>query len=371
MTLAPVYLLSSDDPFLKTDRSTKIMAQARSLYPDAELMIFTASDFGSGVSANLSVLEGELIDPGLFGGSRIIKIYLSEIEKSISVQVLHLLSKYTREGLVCIVDLPRMKADYNKAIKSPKPYSDDLKGQLGAKAKQVVSFLGNIGASLEIMYPPEGNELKSFIRDRAHNEYALNVDDAAVEVLALNCEGNLVAVDQFLQIAKLSSNDLITTETVNAYLNHNSRYSGFEFTDAVLNAQTPRALNILSSLKETEGSSLSQVLMQIISGFDNALNAIYDLKHKSDLLKGYSNYAARTAFFAPRRILSPHSQDAIILAAKNMPDDLYDYLVQSLAEASAAVKFFDIEKAFMYLQNMAVSVKHFRQISSFRGMLCQ
>ena len=221
------------------------------------------------------------------------------------------------------------------------------------------------------MYPPEGNELKSFIRDRAHNEYALNVDDAAVEVLALNCEGNLVAVDQFLQIAKLSSNDLITTETVNAYLNHNSRYSGFEFTDAVLNAQTPRALNILSSLKETEGSSLSQVLMQIISGFDNALNAIYDLKHKSDLLKGYSNYAARAAFFAPRRILSPHSQDAIILAAKNMPDDLYDYLVQSLAEASAAVKFFDIEKAFMYLQNMAVSVKHFRQISSFRGMLCQ
>lgn len=372
MTLSPVYILSSEDPFLKTDKSNKIIAAARAAYPDAELMIFTGSDFGSGGSANLSRLEGELIDPGLFGSNRIIKIYLDEVEKQISIQVLHLLSKYTREGLVCIVDMPRMKADYNKAIRDPKPYSDKLTDKAAAKAKQVMSYLGGIGASLEIMYPPSGEELRRFIVNKAQNDYALTIDKSAVEVLALNCEGNLGAIDQFLMIAKLSGDNAVSAQTVANYLNHNSRYSGFEFTDAVLNADPQRALNILASLKETEGSGFQQVLMQMVSGFDNALTAVYDLRYKnSELLKGNPAYKAKAAFFAPRRIVSPKTQDALLLAARYMPDNLYDYLVESVASASAALKFYQTDKALMYLQNMAVSVKHFSQVSVFRGMLCQ
>ena len=38
MSLAPVYVFSSDDPFLKNERSKAVIAQARQELPQAELL---------------------------------------------------------------------------------------------------------------------------------------------------------------------------------------------------------------------------------------------------------------------------------------------------------------------------------------------
>ena len=105
--LAPVYIISSDDPFLKKERSDALVRQARATLNDPVLMVFTQQDFGTSGKANLSMLENELLDPGLFGGDRIIKIYLGEL-KSIANQVLTLLGSRTRPGVVCIVETARI-----------------------------------------------------------------------------------------------------------------------------------------------------------------------------------------------------------------------------------------------------------------------
>lgn len=114
MSLAPVYVFSSDDP-LKNERSKAVIAQARQELPQAEFMLFTSSDLTSGSVANLARLENELIDPGLFGGDRIIKILLKWF-KLIAVQVLQLLAMRSRPGVVTVVEIGRINSALPKQL---------------------------------------------------------------------------------------------------------------------------------------------------------------------------------------------------------------------------------------------------------------
>ena len=60
-------------------------------------------------------------------------------------------------------------------------------------------------------------------------------------------------------------------------------------------------------------------------------------------------------FFKPLRISALTTMDAATFAAKNMPQDFYDYLVSELALASKVYQAFNNDEALMHLQNMAVS----------------
>ncbi len=126
MALAPVYVISSDEPFLKNEKSSMLIQMARKELPEAEFMLFTNNDFSSGATANLARLENELIDPGLFGGDRIIKIYLDSIN-STTVQVLQLLAKRSRPGVVTVVEIPRIKK--TTLLTAPEKYTDKFRGQ--------------------------------------------------------------------------------------------------------------------------------------------------------------------------------------------------------------------------------------------------
>ena len=80
---APLYILSSEEPLLKQDRSSQLLQTARTQLPHASYLIFTEADFKSaGGPANLARLENELRDPGLFGGDRILKLYFKEYDNT-------------------------------------------------------------------------------------------------------------------------------------------------------------------------------------------------------------------------------------------------------------------------------------------------
>ncbi len=349
MALAPVYVFASDDPFLKNEKSTQIIAKARQEMPDAELMLFANDDFSSGATANLARLENELIDPGLFGGDRIIKIYLKDLN-STAVQVLHLLSRSYRTGVVCVVELPKIK----KTLIPPKPeeYKDKLTGTVDTKAKHVFAFLNNIGAVIEVLYPPQGQELSRWIYERATQKYHFAISNDAVAFLSLSCEGNLVALDHFMQIIELSGQKEISVELAQSYLSSSSRYDGFEFAEAVIAADTRRALNILSSLCQTNTSSTT-ILSLVIQNFDRMLGTIAEARQELGKL---SNFRDRKIFFNAHRIYLPSTMDCISKAARQMPPDFFEYLVSELKNASLAIQNFDEKKAYQCLQNMAVSV---------------
>ena len=151
MSLAPVYVFSSDDPFLKNERSKAVIFQARQELPQAEFMLFTSSDLTSGSVANLARLENELIDPGLFGGDRIIKIYLNDLN-SIAVQVLQLLAMRSRPGVVTVVEIGRINSALAKTAAGNSLKDDFGKTKsIDGKAKIVIANLKFIGAQIEVM----------------------------------------------------------------------------------------------------------------------------------------------------------------------------------------------------------------------------
>lgn len=352
MSLAPVYVFCSDDPFLKSDRSSAILKQARNELPEAGFLIFTNDDFSSGSKANLSRLENELIDPGLFGGDRIIKIYLNALN-AIALQVLQLLAKRSRPGVVCIVELPRIVKSLVPA--KAEPYKEDLKATGDAKAKHIFAFLKDIGSVIEILYAPTGRDFTQWIVQRAKH-YGFNIQNDAADFLTLSCEGNLVAVDQFYQLIKLSSdtND-ISLELASSFLSSNSRYSGFEFAEAVLAPDTMRALNILYSVCKTN-TNISTVVSMIISNFDRVLAAVSATHKNPKMMSGSVDFREKANFFRSLYISVPSAQDAVLKAARKMPQDFFDYLESELARASKAIQYFDESTAYQCLQNMAVSV---------------
>lgn len=352
MSLAPVYVFCSDDPFLKSDRSGAILQQARKELPEAGLLIFTNDDFSTGSKANLARLENELIDPGLFGGDRIIKIYLNALN-STAIQVLQLLAKRPRPGVVCIVELPRIVKSLVPA--KAEPYTEDLKGTTDTKAKHIFAFLKNIGSIIEILYAPVGREFTQWICQRARF-YGFNIQNDAADFLTLSCEGNLVAVDQFYQLIKLSSDtNEISLDLASKFLSSNSRYSGFEFAEAVLAPDTMRALNILYSVCQTN-ANISSVVSMIVSNFDRVLAAVSATQMNSKMMRGTVDFREKANFFRSLYISVPSAQDAVLKAARKMPKDFFDYLESELSRAAKALQYFDESTAYQCLQNMAVSV---------------
>lgn len=354
MNCPPIAIFASDDPLLKNERSESVIAAARKELPDAQFMIFTNSDFQTTGDANLKVLENELIDPGLFGGDRIIKIYLKEMNKTAS-QVLMLIAQRIRPGVVIVVDLPRIQASYAKLPAKPYQALEKKTSALKTVSEAAVSFIKGRGGILEIIYPPEGEELVRWIIGRAQ-KYKLGCNKECAQYMAANFDGNLVSIAQILELISMTSpNAMLTPQLLDRYALQDSRFSGFEIAEAILSGNGIRALNALNTL--CQGSSaLAETTAQVISQLDNALSAIPVTKSANP---SNMDYRSRTSFFSSLGIRSLNMQQAVTKAAFNMPDHLYDYLSEELSKASKFWSTFRFNEALQSLQNMCAVVMNF------------
>ena len=352
----PVSIFASDDPLLKNEKSALVIAKARKELPNAEIMIFTNSDFQSTGDANLKVLENELIDPGLFGGDRIIKIYLNDLNKT-TAQVLLLLAQRIRTGIKVIVDLPRIQASYAKL--PAKPYAPIKSTALKTLSESAISYIKGIGGSLEIIYPPQGDELIRWIIQRC-SMMKLRCEPQAAVYIAECLEGNLVSIAQILELISVTSPGAsLTPEFLEKYVIEDSRFSGFEVAQAILDGNSLRALNALNSFYQNTSSPVES-LGQVISQLDNALAAItkFRLEHVERM-----DSRARFAFFLKINIKTLPMQKAIQKAALSMPVQLYDFLCSELAQAAKFLSSFNSAQALASLQTLCAAVGNFKAIN--------
>ena len=474
MSAAPlhsdIYIISSDDPLLKLDRSQELMKQGRKLLPEAEFFLYTYSDLqgAGGSGANLKSLENELADPGLFGGDRLIKIILKDFDNT-AVEVFNLLASSNRPGIFVIIDIPRMNSKYLKAeAKDPSHLKHLLsfapgsageaafaaqnsgkKGKVGkgakpssaakggkratgaeAKKSEAVGYLKGIGAHFELLYPPEGAELPQWIRARA-KRYGLTIQEDALDFIARSCENNLMTIDQSLQLMQLlrldhnpvnavptidgqvvseteldsASTDSTTTDStalgsaapgtaipgsaapgtatpgsaipgsaapaketagtsaptslapltlvdVETYFTQDSRYTGFELPIAILQNDTLKALNIISSFCSGQGANMSSALSLLLARMDESLATIYDGKEQS-ITSAPSN--EQFAFFMAHNIKLSQAQDLYKKAIREMSLDYLNFLNKCLSEATQAYSTFDNDGAYLALQRLAAS----------------
>lgn len=349
-----IYLLASDDPLLKNERSETITTRARKALPDAELLIFTSSDFQAQGRAGFAAVETELVSPGLFGGNRILKIYLRAFDLT-AAKLMLLVAEHMREGVYIIFDLPRIVSSYAKL--KPKPLQAKIKGSsLKTLSENAVAFLKNLGASVEILYPPEGTQLRAWVAARAAR-YKMHATADAVEFVAASCEGNLQSIDQTFQVLGFFMADhTLTAEFIENYLTSDCRSTDTELAECILAQDAVRALNILSSLCPPENRN-PENLGRILARLDSVFSLIPLIKkERPDRM----DFRRRLAFFAKTTVKFPPLQTAAMQAAPGMPQWFFAGISAELAKACTFYSAFKNEDAFRCLQNICMAVKDFQ-----------
>ncbi len=347
---APLYILSSEEPLLKQDRSSQLLQTARTQLPHASYLIFTEADFKSaGGPANLARLENELRDPGLFGGDRILKLYFKEYDNT-AAQALMAVVRYFRPGLFVIVDVPRLTTAFAKLPAAKLPAQPNKRADL---KKTAISCVKGIGGSLEIIYPPNPQELPQFIARRCQ-AYGFTIDPRTAALLASLNEGNLTAIDQALQLMVLNAKQgAITPDDLNTYFSDDSRFSVFTFAEALLSGQGVRALNILNAVTQAESGGAAAALPILISRLDSCLNVIVKLRGAR------LPPQQQTALLLSSGIVTPALKQACLQAAHNMPPQLLNFLIANLKECALLHSHFAFDEASALLQTMAVAVNNF------------
>ena len=386
-------VICSDDPLLKMEYSQNVIHSWRQQAPDAEYRIYTFSELqGQGSSgANLKELENELSDVGLFGGAKIIKIILKDLDAT-AMDLFEMIAATFHSDLYILIELPRINKTIADAEPQPLPEekrhrmsfrdlaldSDNSKGSgrkksttrkskgggkngsVDARKKTVISYLKYLGANIVVLYTPEGQDLRHWIDNRAH-EYNFSLTKESIEFVANCYDNNLLGIDQSLQIMDLmycanpSANRFnLGLKEVEPYFSQDARFSGFELPNAILTGDSLRALNVISSYSSGQGGSISAALSLFLFNLDAAFIAVYD--GKTEGITAKTPYGERSRFFLSRGIKTPAAQNAIMAAIKDISTDLLDVLNSCLTEATLAYSRFDNDGAYRALQRMAVLV---------------
>lgn len=224
-SLAPVYVISGDEPLLCQEAEDAIRAAARA-QGVSERQVFHAE---SGFDWGLLYEAGASLS--LFAEKRLIELRIGNGkpgDKGAAALLEYL--KRPPEDTVLLVSLPKLDGATQKT-KWAKALIDDAHSQF-----------------LQI-WPIEVSQLPTWIRQRM-SQAGLTASQEAVELIAARVEGNLLAAVQEIEKLKLlAENNQVDAETVQAAVADSARYDVFGLLDAVLGGEASHALRMLDGLR--------------------------------------------------------------------------------------------------------------------------
>jgi DNA polymerase III subunit delta len=222
--LASVYLLSGDDPLTQGEAGDAIRAAARDAgYTEREVFFVDRANSGpwDEIFASAQAMS-------LFAARRVLEVRIPG-------------SKPGTEGAKALQEL----------IQSAGP---DLLlivtvGQLDWSSQKAawVQALDRAGHWVDCA-TVDLQQFPAWLRQRAKAE-GLKLDDAAVDALVSQTEGNLLAAVQELRKLAMEGHRDVTADAVLASSSQSSRFDITQLGAAVLQGDTERALHILSTLK--------------------------------------------------------------------------------------------------------------------------
>lgn len=223
--LAPVYVISGDDPLLCQEAADAIRAAARQQGFD-ERQVFSADanfDWGTLLQAGASM--------SLFAEKRLLELRLPS-------------GKPGDKGAAAFIEYcSRPAEDTLLLVSLPK-----LDGS-AQKTKWGKALIEGEQTQFIQIWPVDANQLPQWIRQRL-SQAGLSANQDAVDLIAARVEGNLLAAAQEIEKLKLmAEGGQITAETVQAAVADSARFDVFGLVDAVLNGEAAHALRILEGLR--------------------------------------------------------------------------------------------------------------------------
>ncbi|WP_016702699.1 DNA polymerase III subunit delta [Pseudomonas chlororaphis] len=285
-TLAPIYVISGDDPLLCQEAADAIRSAARQQGFD-ERQVFSADanfDWGTLLQAGASM--------SLFAEKRLLELRLPS-------------GKPGDKGAAAFIEYcSRPAEDTLLLISLPK-----LDGS-AQKTKWGKALIDGEQTQFIHIWPVDASQLPQWIRQRL-SQAGLSASQDAVELIAARVEGNLLAAAQEIEKLKLmAEGGQITVETVQAAVADSARFDVFGLVDAILNGEAAHALRMLEGLRgegveppvilwalSRELRSLANMSLQYSQGtpldkvFSQARPPVWD-KRKPLMSKALQRYSA-------------------------------------------------------------------------------
>jgi DNA polymerase III subunit delta len=224
-TLAPIYVVTGDEPLLCQETSDAIRAATRA-QGFTERQVFNAEtgfDWTQLLEAGASL--------SLFAEKRVIELRIPSGKPGDkgAAALLEYLARPAEDTLL-LINLPKLDGSAQKT-KWAKALSDSPSTQF-----------------IQI-WPVDSHQLPQWIRQRL-SQAGLSATPEALEMMAARVEGNLLAAAQEIEKLKLLAEDgQVDIDTVQAAVGDSARFDVFGLIDATLEGDATHALRMLEGLR--------------------------------------------------------------------------------------------------------------------------
>jgi DNA polymerase-3 subunit delta len=290
--LAPVYLISGDEPLLVQEANDQIRSAAKVQgYTERELL-----HAESGFDWNIVLTEANSLS--LFSEKKVLEIRIPNGKPGDKG------SKTLQEYIANPND------DTLIVIITPK-----LDGS--ATRSKWVKAIESAGVFIQL-WPVSANQLPQWINQRLH-QAGIQANRQAVSILAERVEGNLLAAVQEIEKLKLLAPDgEVDADTMSTIVADSARFSVFSLVDKALEGEAQSACRTLRGLRDegTEATIILWALTRELRTLLKASDALAAGDHLDWALKNLGVWEKRKALFkhAIRRLSVPQLRQMLKLA---------------------------------------------------------
>jgi DNA polymerase-3 subunit delta len=312
--LAPVYLLSGDEPLQMQEAADAIRLAARKqAYSEREIL-----DQGAGF--DWSSLHSAAESLSLFGEKRLLELRLSS--GKLGMEGGKAISAYCERpaiDTILLITLPKLD-----------------RAQLNSKWCQAVDRLGVVTQ----IWPVEGRRLLPWIEQRLRRA-ELIPEAGVVEMLADRVEGNLLAASQEIdKLLLLYGQGVITPERLIEAVADSARFDIFSLVDTLLEGDISKGLRMLQGLKG-EGIAAPVVLWAI----SREIRLLAEMGFEISLGEGMDKVMAKHRVWDRRK--------PILRKALQRRVDHWQRLLADCAEADRAIKGMSGADPWLLFQQLA------------------
>lgn len=315
-SLAPVYLVSGDEPLLVQECCDQIRKAARDAgYQDR-------ITYHADHQLSWNAVADECNALSLFAEKRRIEIHLPTGKLGDGRKVMEQILQSPTEDVILLLISARLDAAETK-----RKWYKELQGT---------------GVHVPV-WPVEPEKFAGWLQQRASNQ-GLHLTRGALAMLAERLEGNLLAASQELdRLALLTDGQTIDEETIERAVQDSARFNGFELVTELLSGKAVHAGKIIGVLQQ-EGENPLGLLSVLVRD----LHLIIELK---SALPAGDNPAG---FLKKRGVFQPRRASAIQQAARRLNLSQLHQAISLCSITDRAAKGFDDVSAWHHLRDLSI-----------------
>lgn len=313
--LAPVYLVSGDEPLLVQESCDLVRKAAR------EAGFQDRLTFHADHQLDWNAVADEFSAMSLFAEKRRIEIHLPTGKLGDGRSVLEQVLQDPPEDIILLLISARLDA-----AETRRKWYKELQGK---------------GVHVPV-WPVDADKFQGWLQQRAANQ-GLNLTRGALAIMAERLEGNLLAASQELdRLSLLANGTTIDEETVEQAVQDSSRFNGFELVTELISGRAPHASKMITVLQQEDENPLG-----LLTVLGRDLNLLLEMKSPA-------NQADNPAAFLKKRgVFQPQRARALEQASRRLNLRQLHEAIALCSQIDRAAKGFDPLPPWHYLRDMA------------------